>query len=201
MAISLYFGLPGSGKTTLLAREAYRHIKAGGKVCGNVDLAVSGYRRIDDADVGKYDLTGYLILIDEGTLFADSRDFKRRDERYTAMIRFFLLHRHYHCDIIVYTQQWDGLDKRIRVITDRVYYVYKGVLTGRLFTRYYRVPYGIIIPNPKKAAGGDHLGEIVQGYCKPPLLRRIFGGWMFRPRWYRYFDSWDAPKLPALPDR
>ena len=53
-------------------------------------------------------------------------------------ISFFLLHRHYKSDIIIFTQQWDGLDKRIRVITDRVYYVYKGAFTGMWFTRYYR---------------------------------------------------------------
>ena len=71
------------------------------------------------------------------------------------------------------------------------------MLSGKLFSRYYRVPYGIIIPDPKQ--GSEKLGEIVQGYCKPGLFGRIFGGWIFRPLYYKYFDSWEAPLLPALP--
>ena len=140
---------------------AVKYISRGYTVYGNIDLAVKGYIRIDNECVGRYDLHNCIILIDEGTLFADSRDFKNRSADMVQKISFFLLHRHYKSDIIIFTQQWDGLDKRIRVITDRVYYVYKGAFTGMWFTRYYRVPYGIIIPDPKKS-DSEKLGEIVQ---------------------------------------
>lgn len=96
-----------------------------------------------------------------------------------------------------YTQQWDGVDRKIRVITDRVFYIYKGIFTGKWFSRYYRVPYGIIIPDPKNSS--EKLGEIIQGYAKPGLIGRIFGGWIFRPKYYKLFDSWEAPRLPDLP--
>lgn len=196
--ISLYFGLPGCGKTTLLASQAKKALKRGIKVYGNIPLALDGYIRIDNDCIGKYMLEDCLILIDEGTLFANSRNYKQFSD---AMTSFFLLHRHYRADIIIYTQQWDGLDKRIRVITDRVYYVYKGGLLGHWLTRYYQIPYGIIIPDPKKS-DSEKLGDIVQGYCKPSFLKRaFFGGWLLRPLYYRYFDSWDAPDLPALPDQ
>ena len=198
--ISLYFGLPGCGKTTLLSSMAVKYISRGYTVYGNIDLAVKGYIRIDNECVGRYDLHNCIILIDEGTLFADSRDFKNRSADMVQKISFFLLHRHYKSDIIIFTQQWDGLDKRIRVITDRVYYVYKGAFTGMWFTRYYRVPYGIIIPDPKKS-DSEKLGEIVQGYCKPRFLQRVFGGWLYRPKYYRYFDSWERPPLPPLLSR
>lgn len=196
--ISLYFGLPGCGKTTLLASKACKYLKKGFKVYGNIPLAIPGYVCIDNECVGKYMLENCVILIDEGTLFANSRNYKSFSDSLTS---FFLLHRHYRADIIIFTQQWDGLDKRIRVITDRVYYVYKGFWTGRWVTRYYRIPYGIIIPDPKKS-DSEKLGEIVQGYCKPGIIKRIFtGGKLFRPRYYRYFDSWDCPPLPPLPDK
>lgn len=194
--ISLYFGLPGCGKTTLLTRMAIKGVTQYPAVYGNIPLSVDGYTRIDNYCIGKYSLTDCLILIDEGTLFANSRSYKTFSD---ALTSFFLLHRHYRADIIIFTQQWDGLDKRIRVITDRVYYVYKTALTGRWITKYYRVPYGIIIPDPKKS-DSEKLGEIVQGYCKPSLLSRLFcGGRLYRPRYYKYFDSWDAPSLPPLP--
>lgn len=196
--ISLYFGLPGCGKTTLLTALAKRYLRRGKKVYGNIPLALKGYTFIDNICVGKYDLSSSEILIDEGTLFANSRKFKEFSDEMTS---FFLLHRHYRCNITIFTQQWDGLDKRIRVITDRVYYVYKSLLSGRFITKYYRIPYGIIIPDPKKS-DSEKLGEIVQGYCKPPFFTRLFTTKrLFRPLYYRYFDSWDAPVLPDLPDK
>ena len=130
--ISLYFGLPGCGKTTLLSKFALDSCRKGRKVYGNIPLAIHGYTRIDNNCVGHYDLSDSLLLIDEGTLFANSRKFASFSDEMTS---FFLLHRHYRCDIIIFTQQWDGLDKRIRVITDRVYYVYKTPALGLWFTR------------------------------------------------------------------
>lgn len=160
----------------------------------NVQLNIPGLTYISISDLGKYNIRDGLVLIDEATLQFDSRDYKNFSK---ACLTFFLLHRHYNVDCVLFTQQWDGVDRKIRVITDRVYYVYKGFILGHWFTRYYRVPYGIIIPDPQK--GGEKLGEIVQGYAKPGLFGRLFGGWLFRPAWYRYFDSWEAPELPELP--
>jgi len=199
MAVCLYFGLPGCGKTTMmtaLALKAVKEKKYENIYC-NVHIAVPGVTYIDNECIGTYDLRNALILIDEATLFADSRDFKNFSK---DKITYFLEHRHFNVDIVLFTQQWDGVDRKIRVITDRVYYVYKGKLLGRWFTRCYRIPYGIIIPDPKKDSS-EKLGEIVQGYAKPPALVRLFSPWLYRPRYYKYFDSWERPQLPALPDR
>jgi hypothetical protein len=84
------------------------------------------------------------------------------------------------------------------VITDRVFYVYKSKILGRWFTRCYPIPYGIIIPDPKKDSS-EKLGEIVQGYAKPNVLVRLFSPWLYRPSYYKYFDSWERPMLPSLP--
>lgn len=199
MAVSLYFGLPGAGKTTImckimvnaLRKKRYQHVYC------NVHNAIPGVTYIDNECVGKYDLHDALICIDEATLFADSRDHKTFS---MALKTYFLEHRHYNVDIVLFTQQWDGVDKKIRVITDRVYYVYKGIILGRWFSRAYRVPYGIIIPDPKKN-DTQKLGEIIQGYCKPSFFARLFGLWAYRPRYYKYFDSWERPQLPPLPRR
>ena len=200
MAVSLFFGLPGCGKTTLLTAQALRAVKSGRyvHVYSNVRINVPGVTYIDNECIGLYDIRDALVLIDEGTLFADSRDHKNFKK---SSVAYFLLHRHYNVDILIFTQQWNGVDLKIRVITDRVYYVYKGLFLGHWVTSYYRIPYGIIIPDPKKAAGGEKLGDIVQGYCKPGLLVRLFSKKLYRPKYYKYFDSWEAPPLPALPDR
>lgn len=199
MSVSLYFGLPGCGKTTLMTKRAIEAVRSKryNNVYCNVRIAVPGVTFIDNDCIGKFNLCDAKILIDEATLFADSRDFKNFGK---DRLTYFLEHRHYNVDIELFTQQWDGVDRKIRVITDRVYYVFKDKLLGYWFTSYYRIPYGIIIPNPKKDSS-EKLGEIVQGYCKPSLFQRIFCHKIFRPKYYKYFDSWERPELPELPKR
>lgn len=198
MAVSLYFGLPGCGKTTMMVYKAFEAVRSGRYtyVYCNVHIAVPGVTYIDNECIGIYDLSDCLILIDEATLFADNRGHKDFSK---GKITYFLEHRHFNADVILFTQQWDGVDKKIRVITDRVYYVYKGKILGHWFTRCYRIPYGIIIPDPKKNTS-EKLGEIVQGYAKPNFLVRLFSPWLYRPRYYPYFDSWEKPVFPALPE-
>lgn len=197
--ISLFFGLPGAGKTTILASIAKKYSVPFKKnpyknVYSNVHLSIPGVIYIDNECIGKYLLKDSLILIDEATLFADSRAYKEFDKQ---KLSFFLQHRHYNCDVFLFTQQWDGVDRKIRVITDRVYYVYKGKIFGKLWSSYYRIPYGIIIPDKK--VGGEKLGEIIQGYCKPDIITRLLSHKVIRSKYYKYFDSWEAPALPDLP--
>lgn len=198
MAVSLYFGLPGCGKTTMLAKLAIKGVNCGRylNVYSNVQLNIPGVTLIDNSCIGQYELRDCLLLIDEATLFADSRDYKNFSK---GRLSYFLEHRHRNADIILFTQQWDGVDRKIRTITDRVYYIKKGLLFGRWFSSCYRIPYDIIIPDPKKNNGGEKLGEIVQGYCKPPFLVRLFALRVFRPQYYKYFDSWELIELPPLP--
>lgn len=197
MAVSLYFGLPGAGKTTMMCYHALKGVKSKKyqNVYCNTHIAVPGVTYIDNFCIGEFELVDGLLLIDEATLFADNRDYKSFGKN---KVEFFLEHRHDNLDIILYTQQWDGVDRKIRVITDRVYYVYKGKLLGRWFTRCYRIPYGIIIPDPKKNSS-EKLGEIVQGYAKPNVFVRLFSPWLRRSKYYKYFDSWERIQRPALP--
>lgn len=201
MAVSLFFGLPGAGKTTVMTSIALKYSKRIGKpyknIYCNVHLKIPNVTYIDNDCIGKYQLEDCLVLIDEATLFADSRDFKNFSRE---RLEYFLEHRHYNADIMLFTQQWDGVDRKIRVITDRVYYIYKSPIFGHFYSKYYRVPYGIIIPDPKKNPT-DKLGEIIQGYCKPSLIVRIFAKKLWRFRYYKYFDSWERKILPPLPPK
>lgn len=198
MSVRLFFGLPGAGKTTLMASLAIKGVKDKRykNVYGNVHMKIDGYTYIDNDCIGKFDLSDCLLLIDEATLFADSRRYKEFDK---GKLEYFLEHRHFNADICLFTQQWDGVDRKIRVITDRVYYIYKGWLLGHWFSTYYRIPYGIIIPDPHKDKSSEKLGEIVQGYCKPHLIIRMFAPKLYRPKYYKYFDSWERREMDKLP--
>ena len=180
MSVSLFFGLPGAGKTTIMASIAYKNLKAKKPkyrhILSNVDFGskppFDKVTVIKGNDLGKYEgFEDSLVLIDEASLEWDSRNFKSFSRE---TMQAFLLHRHWNQDICLFTQQWDAVDRKIRVITDRVYYVYKGTYTGFWISKYYRIPYGIIIPDPNKKQSGEKLGEIIQGYAKPNLLQRLF---------------------------
>lgn len=195
--VTLYFGLPGCGKTTLLsylAIKAMRGKKYKNVYC-NINLNLNDLIYITKDDLGTYNISDGLILFDEATLAFDSRAYKDFSNK---LLSFFMLHRHFNVDIVLFSQGWDSTDKRIRQITDTVYYVFKTFITGHWITNYYRIPYGIIIPDKKQ--GGEKLGEIIQGYCKPNLFMRIFSHKLYRPKYYKYFDSWEVPELPALPE-
>lgn len=198
--INLYFGLPGTGKTTLIAKLCHSRSfrKRYKNVYCNVHLANTDYTFIDNSYIGKYHLVDGAIIIDEGTLFADNRDYKNFSQNLT---KFFMLHRHYNVDIYIFAQTYNGVDKKIRTLCNNVYYMYKPFLTGLWLTKYYRIPYGIVIPDSRrnKEKTGNTLGEIEEGYCKPPLIMRVFAKRLYRPKYYKYFDSWESPELLPLP--
>lgn len=188
--ITCFFGLPGCGKSTLLAKLAYKELKRIKKGKSKYVRVLSNYfirgcSVLDFDMLGKYDMSNSLILIDEISLDADSRDFKSFSK---PLKQFFILHRHYGCDIIYATQQYDGVDRKIRELTQNLYYMKKaGPLTYA--TAIYR----------KITITED--SEIKMGYVLPKLIKIISNIrhtmiFCFRPRYYKLFDSFDAPVLP-----
>lgn len=182
-----YFGLPGSGKTTFLTRLARRQLRkiAKGKSSYThvlTNFYCEGCERVDYKDLGHFNIENAYILLDEITLDADSRNFKQFDE---AHKHFFLMHRHYGCDVVYFTQQYDGVDKKIRDITSNLYFVKKRLMFT-VATKIYRT---LDINEMTK--------EIVQGYRFANWFEKWFLGGThqicYRPKWYKYFDSWDRP--------
>lgn len=195
--VSGYFGLPGSGKTTFLtmiAQKELRKIKKGKSKYKRVftNFYCYGCYKIEWSDLGNKLIEESLILIDEITLFADSRDFAKFSLP-TKM--FFLLHRHYGCDIVYFTQHYNNVDKKIRDITYDLYFV-KPFLFG--FSRASRIFRTLDIQ--------EQTHEIVNGYRFSKLLDRFNGKthkYCFRRRWFKYFDSFecnrDLPPMPLIP--
>lgn len=193
--IRTYFGLPGSGKTTLMASHALKYTKRKDfNVYCNVPLNIPKVIPIDDKKhIGKYRLHDGVILIDEATVFADSRKFKDFSD---DLVKLFCYHRHFRLDIELYSQGYDRLDKTIRTLTDKVYWIRK--VGG--FTFSVNVPMDVFIPKRDVADEQGTAGEIVNGYYRPSLWSYLFCEKIWRRKYYPYFDSFNTYDLPELPD-
>ena len=123
--ITCFFGLPGAGKSSMLTKIARKEIKRieRGKSPYRMVLSnyyIEGCYEFRFEDLGVYDMDNCLVLLDELTLDADSRDFKNFNKN---LKQFFIMHRHYGVDIVYATQQYDGVDKKIRDLTHDLYYL------------------------------------------------------------------------------
>lgn len=201
MAISLYFGLPGCGKTSLATQlcvdESYK-IKMGQSryscVITNVPINCEGVYYCEDFSwFGQHYVQGALYVIDEATLLFDSRQYKVFA---TGLVKGFVLHRHTKNDIVVLVQIWNRIDKTIRDICDRVYFVHKGVLFKSI-SYINHIPYRILFPDE----GSNNCGDIIMGYQKCSFFQRLFSKRLYRPYYYGYYDTYWIPEdMTPLPN-
>lgn len=194
MSIRLYFGLPGAGKTTLLAAHALKYSKRKNfNVYSNVPLNIAKVIPIENEMIGKFNLHDGIILIDEGTLFADSRKFKTFSE---DLVKFFCLHRHYRLSIEIFLQNYNRTDLTIRMLADKVYWIRK--FGG--FTFAVNIPMSVFIPRRDVSDNSGQAGEIENGYYRPPWYSYILCEKIRRKRYYDFFDSFDLgdTQLPEL---
>lgn len=127
--ITLFCGVPGSGKTTALA-WVVKHALTGRpvKLCGNLithgqptifcNFPIKGTYQLDFSTLGKTDYRDCIIIVDEASMLVDSRDFKNFSK---FLLFFFSQHRKSHIDVILATQSYDGVDKKIRDLTVNLY--------------------------------------------------------------------------------
>lgn len=198
MAVKRFFGLPGCGKTTTFTWLAYKGLTSGkyDNVYGNVHLSLPGYTYVPFDVLGKYQLENCLVLIDEAMVECGDRDYKGFGKE---KIEFFVMHRHYSTDVYLFSQEADGVDKKVRSVSADMYYVRKGLFLGSWVSNIYKIPYGIVWPSEN--SNGENLGKIVMGYMKPSFLSKMFAKRLWRPKYYKWFDSWEARQLPPLPRR
>lgn len=190
--ITCFFGLPGCGKSTMLAKIAAKELRRIAKGKSKYKRVLSNYyiegcQELCFDMIGCVDMSDSLILIDEISLDADSRDFKQFNKQ---LKQFFILHRHYGCDIVYATQQYDGVDRKIRELTHDLWYMKKmGQITYA--TAIYR---HITITEES---------DIKVGYVFPTIFKILFDlrhnvKLCYRPRYYKYFDSFEAPELKKI---
>lgn len=191
--ITCYFGVPGCGKTTLMTKFAVREIKRinkGRSVYKHVytNFYCKGAEKIEFNDLAKYKIIDSLIVLDELAMDADNRKFKSFSDE---LRDFFILHRHLGCDIIYATQSYEMVDLKIRQLTAQLWYMQKTV-----------VPFLSMFTTAKKVyrtiAINEHTSDLTLGYRFCNLIEAFFASnykCVFRPRYYKYFDSYDEDVL------
>lgn len=120
------WGLPRSGKTTTLtaiAQKALKHKRFLRELRKDYDYVFTnffceGCYKLDFDDLKSCAMENSLMIVDEISLFADSRNFKNFDAN---LMYFFKMHGHYGIDFIWCSQSASDADKKIRDITDTFY--------------------------------------------------------------------------------
>lgn len=180
--ISGVFGLPGAGKSLFLAALADRALKGkslkfGGQKFGAfkkykyvyTNFPFKGAYRLDFDKLGKVDITDACILIDEIMMFCDSRNFQSFGDNLKF---FFSQHRKDRIDIIYCSQAYDDVDKKIRNVTDKYYYICRwlpGITSVKPIKAFFRVS-----------------GDITSGYNYVHWTRYCY---FFRRKYYKMIDT------------
>lgn len=179
--ITLYFANIGTGKTTFLAKHARAEMKRMNKGKSRYkdiisNARIEGVRHVPD--IRKLLMAGAvqdtLILIDEASIEYNNRKQNLKD----VEIAFFKLIRHYNCTAIVVSQSYNDIDVTLRRLYSEIY------LLNYL-------PYFTLIRPIKKSVGIDEMtNDIVDKYkFKSFFSWRLF----FRPKYFKYFNSWWIP--------
>lgn len=151
-----------------------------------------GAHKINFSDLGRFVIRDSLIILDEITLDADNRNFKTFPE---TVRDFFILHRHLGNDIIYATQSYELVDKKIRQLTQDLWYLNRSVVPGLRAFSYSKRIYREININ-------EHTSELTLGYRFCNFLERFFVSnfkLCCRWRYYKYFDSYDEAHLAHRP--
>lgn len=180
--LSIYYGAPGSGKSTYAAWLAQWYINSGIPVYSNVPI--KGCMEIKRSDLGRFAIVDGLVIIDEAGLEFNNRDtgsFTKKSGE-IQILEWFKKHRHEGCELVIFSQGFDDMDKKIRTLGTRLYLIRKSL-----------IPNLIVRKTIKKAPKIDETThQPIDAYDFVPLsAKRIYA-----PCVWHLFDSFDRMTLP-----
>lgn len=181
----MVFGKKGSGKSTYMVKLTAKYLKKGWKVYATNHIPGAFY--FSPEDIGKYHFPeNSVLLIDEVGMIWDNRNYKG----FKPEVRdWFKLQRHYRCCVYLFSQTWD-IDIKLRNLTDKLYLM---INYGNCLTVCKEIKRKITVVKPSENAESRIADELIIS----PFFLAPFGArhYIWIPRWSKYFDSFDAPKL------
>lgn len=193
--IRTFFGSPGCGKTTLSVKHAIKNKRNYQYRFLNFEQSAPSVRSCDLEYLGDWTFPdSSYIGIDEVGIVYNNRAYKSLPK---PAIAWFKKHRHYRCDIDVFSQSWEDMDVTLRRLTDELWYV-KKIGPWTLSRRIYK--YVTVDENSKQIIDGYRLAKMAWlliwflqlGY---PFQKKF--SLTFRPFYYKYFDSYSKDDIPV----
>lgn len=174
---TIYFGVPGSGKSTVAALLAKKTLKKNKrKVLSN--FAIKGTYILEKKDIGHYDMTNTLLILDEAGVDFDNRNWKNNLDQ--DQVYFFKHHRHYNSDIVLFSQSLD-MDCKLRNLATKLKVVKSSI-----------IPFFIVTKTiAKKIDINKETGEIIDRYYWIPLSGKRY----FSPKAWKLFNSYTRREL------
>lgn len=172
--ISVFIGAMGAGKSSHAVKLARKALKKGKLVYSNFPIKGCYLYDVHD-DLGKFDIRDCFLILDEAGIDMNNRAYKSLDK---CVIKWLKLARHYNVDMAVYSQAFD-FDITIRRLSSKMYIVknlFFGFSTLRPLVQFWDV---------------DADGQPILKW----RIRNIFS-LFYRPRFYKYYDSFSSPQLP-----
>lgn len=191
----LYFGEVGCGKTMFLTRLAYKYYKKKIPVYSNYPIyfPVGSTFKLSKSMLGTFRFpAGSVLLFDEASLNGfDNRDFKDNFKNNNSL-EYLKLIRHYQNSMIWSNQGWDECDKKIRTLCSQ-YWLVKKLPFFSVGIRYFVRP------------GTSEDDDFKDRYVTANVFRLLFDPrclqLVFRPKYGKFYDSWETPPLPLVNSR
>ena len=183
--VNYIFGAPGTGKTTVLAMIARSFLRRGVRVYSNTPI--SGTILYKDSELGLYDMSNSVIIFDESGVGLSSRSFKKGLMSNEDRIDYWKKIRHRHSIIIMASQSWSDTDKVCRDLAQSYFLIHKSIIPC----------FSTIIPIIKHCDIDKMSHQPADFFVMASLFQRKH---VFRPKYYKYFDSFSCVSLPPYPD-
>lgn len=201
--ITTYFGSPGCGKTTLAVKKAIKNKKYYDHCFLNFDHKIKNSYICSLDGLGEWTFPDCsYVAIDEAGIEYNSRAYKALPK---PAIAWFKKHRHYRCDVDVYSQSWEDMDITIRRLSSELWYLRRigpFTLARRIYKRV------TVDKNTEQIIDGYHMANMLWlliwflqldtkywylpcSWFKPKFKLT------FRPFYYKYFDSFSKDNIPV----
>ncbi len=182
------FANKGTGKTTYFAKRIKADLKNKKVTAVFCNVPIYGALKFDVKEyLGRRDLPrGSKVYIDEGAIeLPNTVNLTKQQALY------FILSRHAEVDFYIISQSWEDLNIKIRRLYDKVWFLKRHWLISDITVLHrYR----------KELEVDEETHQFVDGYYKTfpwPIINRKM---VYRPNYYRFFDSYDMPSVgPQVP--
>lgn len=184
--LTYIFGLKGSGKSTFMAKMMLSDLKRGWNVYTNMtDVVIPGVHIFSTSELDSSCPPPHSALyIDEAGLVWDNRKFATFS---AGLTEYFKLQRKYKNKVVMNSQALD-VDKKIRDLIDSMY------LVGNLFG-----VFGVARPIRRTIKVLEAQGNSESRLALNLEFMSFFSvRFFFMPRYWRYFDSFQAPPRPSI---